>query len=611
MGRIATRFTLVAGIIVAAVLVLGMAQGLAAAAADASSSPSASSSARDGKVVLRIGTLQDADNLNPFIGYSATAYEVYHLNYDLLVGYAPNGDPRPELAKSWTTSDDGLEWTFELQEGVKWQDGEPFTAGDVAFTYNYIIKNELSAFSSYTSNMKKAVAVDDTTVKFILDKPKPSMLRLWIPIVPEHIWGRISGEKAESSYQNDPPIVGTGPFQTVEVKKSEYIRLKANKDYWRGAPKIDEVIIEIYQNQDTMTMDVKSGNIDVAVNLPVAQFNALESEPGIKATAADGKAFVELCMNCYDDPHSLGNPALKDQRFRQAISWAVDKQKIIDTCLSGYGAVGESILVPATDYAWTPTDAERFGYDPEKAKQLLDAAGYEDADGDGIRNDPKTGKNVKLRLWTREESPEQQRAGKMIAGSFQSIGLDIVLTVMNDGTISDALYNYEDDAYAPDYDFYIWSWGGSVDPDYILPEFTTEQIEMWNDCCWSNAEYDRLYLAESTQTDETERAAQVTEMQQVFYESAPYAVLFYPQELIAYNTAKWEGWVPYPNADGLVVMSGDNVDSYVSVTPVTATTESSSSSNTTWIVLGVVVAAVVIGAIVVLLRRGRGRAVEE
>ena len=437
-----------------------------------------------------------------------------------------------------------------------------------------IIDNELSAFSSYTVNMKKAVAVDDATVKFYLTKPKANMLRLCIPIVPEHVWSKVSGKSAGNDFQNTPPVIGSGPFRVVEIKKDEYVRLVANKDYWKGAPKVDEVILEVYQNQDTMTMDLKSGAIDVAFGVPGAQFNSLKSAPGIKAVAADQKYLVELAMNTYDNPNSLANPVLRDVKFRQAVSWAVDKQKIVDACVGGYGDVGQSILVPSTDGAWTPSDAERFGYDPEKAKQLLDAAGYKDANGDGVREDKK-GKPIVLRLWTRSESPEQQRAGKLIAGSFKSIGVGVVLTVLNDGSISDGIYNYEGNTYAPDYDLFIWGWSGNIDPDYMLADFITGQIEMWNDCCWSNAEYDRLYLEQASQTDWAQRKEQVTQMQRLFYQTAPYAVPYYPKALIAYNTKKWDGWVPYPSQNGLVVLSGDNIDSYVQVHLRAATTQTS------------------------------------
>jgi peptide/nickel transport system substrate-binding protein len=589
----------------AAILACGLVWDIATAAADTSPSPTAE------KKVLRIGLTQDVDSLNPFIGYSVPAYEVYHLNYDMLTGYAPDGDVRPEVADSWSVSDDGRVWTFKIHPGITWQDGTALTARDVAFTYNYIVQNELSAFNTYTTNMKKAVAVDDSTVKFYLSKPKANMLRMWIPIVPEHIWSKISGKQAENSFQNDPPIVGSGPFQVVDVKRGEYVRLVANKDYWRGAPKIDEVIFEIYTNQDTMTMDLKSGNIDVAFGVPVAQFNALRSEPGITAKAADQKYLVELAFNSYASPDSLGNHVLQDIKFRQAVSWAVDKEKIVATCMGGYADVGQSVLVPGTDDAWTPAAEETFGYDPEKAKQLLDAAGYRDADGDGVREDEQ-GTPIKLRLWTREESPEQQRAGKLLAGAFDSVGIGIDLAVENDASISDAIWNYKGSTYAPDYDLFIWGWSGNIDPDYMLADFITEQIEMWNDCCWSDEEYDALYKQQASEMDAAERKAQVTRMQQIFYEQAPYAVLYYPKALIAYNSAEWDGWVPYPNADGLPVMASDNIDTYLQLRPkaVTATTDSDSSS-TTWIVIAVAVAIVVVIVVLLVVRRSRGKALTE
>jgi len=575
--------------------------------AGASSSPSPTAE----KIVLRVGTLQDVDSVNPFNIVTVAGFEYLHLNYDLLTGYAPNGDVRPEIADSWTVSQDGLTWTFKIHPGVKWQDGQPLTAKDVAFTYNYIIDNQIAQYLSSVINVKDVVAVDDTTVEFHLTKPKANMLRLWIPIVPEHIWSKVPGKKADS-YQVKTPVVGSGPFQVTEVKKGSYLIFTANKDYFRGAPKVDEVILEIFQNQDTMTMDLKSGALDCAVDLPVAQFNALKSDPDITAIAGDKSYFVELAMNTYQSANSQGNPVLRDVQFRRAISWAVDKQKIVDQCLGGYAEVGQSIINPNTLGRWEPTPEETLGYDPEKAKQLLDAAGYKDTNGDGIRED-KQGKPIKLRLVTRSESPEQQRAGKLITGSFESIGLQIELIAGSDATINDGLYTYKGDVYAPDYDMFIWGWGGIIDPDYQLGNFITSQIEWWNDCCWSNAEYDKLFEQQNAEMDWPTRQQEVQRMQQIFYNDAPYAVLYYPKSLQAYNTAKWEGWVPYPSKTGMVVLQNDNIDTYLQVHPVaaTSTTTSSGSSSTTIIVIAVVAALAVIVIVLLLVRRGRGRAVEE
>jgi peptide/nickel transport system substrate-binding protein len=598
-GRRGRRYRGRVGLLVlTAITACGLIWGITSMAG-ASSSPSPAAE----KLVLRVGMLQDIDSLNPFAGVTVAAYEMFHLNYDMLTGYAPNGDVRPEIADSWEASEDGLTWTFKIHPGITWQDGEPLTASDVAFTFNYIIDNELAAYTSSTVNIEEAVAIDDATVEFRLTKPKATMLRLWIPIVPEHIWSEIPGDKA-ATFNSEPPVIGSGPFQTIEVKKGSYIRFAANKNYWKGAPKVDEVILEVYTNQDTMAMDLKSGAIDVAVDLPAPQFDAMKDEPGITAEPALFRYFVELAMNVYDSDDSQANPVLRDLEFRKAISWAVDKQKVVDTALNGYGDVGQSIIGPFTDYAWEPSPEQTFGYDMAKAAQLLDEAGYTDADGDGIRED-KQGKPIELRLWTRSESPEQQRAGKLIAGSFEELGLKIVLSVENDGAINDGIYAYKGDNYAPDFDLFIWGWGGTADPGYQLGSFITSQIEWWNDACWSNAEYDSLYEQQDAEMDTAAREQQVQRMQEVFYEDAPYVVLYYPQTLIAYNSDKWEGWVPYPGETGRVVLQNDNIDTYLQVQPKAAATETDSgSSSTLWIVVGALIAIIVIVLVVVLLRRG-------
>ena len=169
-------------LLAAAVLGAGLVWGLGGAlAADPSPSPSADT------ITLRIAWTNDPDNLNPFIGAETSSYEIWLLNYDFLVGYSLDLEPTPDLATSWEVSADGKVWTFHLREGVTWQDGVAFTAKDVAFTYNYIIDNQMGAYSSLTTFIDKVVAVDDVTVEIRCSKPKANILRTWIPILPEHI----------------------------------------------------------------------------------------------------------------------------------------------------------------------------------------------------------------------------------------------------------------------------------------------------------------------------------------------------------------------------------------------------------------------------------------
>ena len=594
----------------ALLLTAGLSWGISGALAGGSPSPAVSG----GTLKVQFGTTFDADNLNPFVGYSGTSYEIFHLNYDFLVGYNTDLSPRPELATSWDTSPDGKVWTFNLRQGVKWQDDQPFTAADVVFTYTYIIKNDLTAFTSYTNNIEKVEALDDFTVTMTCSKPKANMLRLWIPILPEHIWSKVPGKRAGNDYVNKPPIVGTGPFQTVAVKKGGYIKLVKNRDYWvEGKPTIDELVIAIYQNADTMTQDLKTGALDYALGIPAAQFKALAAEPSLTTNAAKLRYFDELCMNCYDSQDSLGNPVLRDPKFRQAISWAVDKQKIVDFAYGGYATVGQSIITPdVPTYAWSPAPDETFGFDLEKARQMLDEAGYKDTNGDGVRE--YKGKPIDLRLWARSDDVASQNTGKLVSGWFTDIGLKITLQTLDSGAISDALYNYKGSTYAPDYDIYIWGWGEYVDPDYILNVFTSGQIEGWNDPVWSNAEYDKLYEQQARTIDPAQRKPLVDRMQQIFYAEAPYIVTNYEQQLEAYNTDKWEGWTRVPEGSGPVALINDSIDTYLNLRPKVAAADAGggggSSNSLIYVVVAVAVAVVAIGA-VLLLRRGRGRAMEE
>ena len=196
------------GILLLALLLLLVAAGGVGHAA-ASSSPAPTE-----KLTLQIGMVQEPDNLNPFIGIQGIDYMLWHMNYDFLVGFdSKDLEPRPELATEWEVSEDGKEWTFTIREGSTWHDGEPVTARDVAFTFNYIVDNELLNLSTYTNGITGAEVIDDTHVKVMTSAPKANMLRMVVPILPEHIWSKVSSRQATTSYQNKPPIVGNGPFQ--------------------------------------------------------------------------------------------------------------------------------------------------------------------------------------------------------------------------------------------------------------------------------------------------------------------------------------------------------------------------------------------------------------
>ena len=402
-----------------------------------------------------------------------------HLNYDYLVGVdAATYQPKPELATSWSSSPDGLTWTFTIRQGVKWQDGQPFTASDVAFTFNYIIKNNLTNFTMFTGGIKDVTAPNPTTAVFHLSKPWALMLRMYIPILPEHIWSKIPAAKAQSTFQNAHPV-GTGPFQVTSFTPGQTVVMMANKNYWRGAPKVNEVVFESYVNANTMADDLKSGAISVAWGLPEAEFTQLQHAPGITAINGLAKGFEEMGMDTYTPPpggKSAGNPVLRDWKFRQALNYAVNKTAILDTAYSGYGTVATSVIQPgyfpaSNDYHWQPSPSQTYTFDIAKAGQMLTAAGYPLKNGVRLN---KQGKPITLSLIARSESPESQRAGKLLASWFTQLGLKINYEVLDEAALLAKQYNFVGKTYDPEYDLFLWDWVGSgSDPNYILSVFTT------------------------------------------------------------------------------------------------------------------------------------------
>ena len=445
----------VAAAAAAAALIGGIISSRATAA---SPSPSPAS----GKVTLKIGVMEPVDSLNPFIGWADISYELFYLQYLKLAGRdVETAQPQPGagIAKSWEVSPDGLTWTFYLNEDLSWSDGEPVTAEDVAFTINYIIDNEMSMFTTATQYIEKAVVVDPYTVKIICTQPKANLLGVTWFVLPKHIWSKISPEDAANKFENPPPIIGDGPFQVVEWKRNDYVALVANKDFRCGPigpAKIDELLFVQYQNADTMVQDLKAGNLDAAYGVPPAQYESLENTPGIGVAKYTWVNWEYLAFNCYTGK-SRGNPVLRDQRFRSALEYAVDRERIVDVACNGYAIPGYTFLPPGSykdpDYSWQPPDGVRRDFDLAKASQLLDEAGYK-MGPDGIRLD-KQGKPIVLRLWSTNAVPETQSAAKLIAGWFREVGVGTKLSAVDEGVYYDAIWNYEGDTFVPDFDMYL------------------------------------------------------------------------------------------------------------------------------------------------------------
>jgi peptide/nickel transport system substrate-binding protein len=297
------------------------------------------------------------------------------------------------------------------------------------------------------------------------------------------------------------------------------------------------------------------------------------------------------------------------------VNWAVDREKVAEVAFQGYATVGSTILPPYTPYHWEPPAESAFGYDPEKANALLDAAGYEDVDGDGYREN-KEGEKLVLRFNATTDATMNQTAGKLIVGWMKDIGVKLDYEVVDAGTLINYQYEYTGDTYTPNWDLFIWYWTQDVDPNFIVDIYTPAQIEGWNDCLWTDEEYTALNEQQKRTIDPAARIPLIQRMQEIFYNGAAYAVLVYPYLLEAYDTEEWEGWVHFPgeaigDQQGAVLYSFNNVDTYRFVQPKVATEDASTGGTNTALIAVIVILAVAVAVVAWLLVRRRGGGAEE
>ena len=516
--------------------------------------------ADEDKVTFTLGLKNEVDSFNPFLGFEAPSYEAWALTYDYMVGYSMDDmSPVPALAKSWEASEDGLTWTFDIRDGVTWSDDVPFTAADIAYTYTRVINGETESglYGSYLTNVETVTAPDDTTVVLKLKSPNPALPLLPIPIIPEHIWKAVN-DKEMATYPAEPsegkPVVGTGPFVLVEGKAggSTY-RFEKNPDYWGGEPHIDEVIIRVFKAEDPMVQALIKGEVDFIHDINPLQIKALEGRENIKAFNGVSPYFEELGFNTgavdteTDKPIGDGNPALKDPKFRHALGYALDQDRLLKSAYQGAAVRGDTIVpVAFPEFRWEPSEEEAFKFDLDRAGELLDEAGYEKG-ADGFRTMPDGKPIGTLRLFARPEEQHSTTIMDFFSEWLGEIGIKSEVTVRESARLTK-------DIIAGEYDVFHWGWYVESDPGSVVSYFTCEQRANANDSWWCDPEYDALMKAQASEMDKAKRVEIVQEMQKMVFEASPYLVLAYTADGQAYRTDRFACFVPQPKPDGVLVM---------------------------------------------------------
>ncbi|MFK7892661.1 MAG: ABC transporter substrate-binding protein [Granulosicoccus sp.] len=466
-------------------------------------------------------------SLAPYLSTSGPIGLVAPKIYQGLLDYDLELNIVPELAESYEISDDGLTVTFNLQQGVTWHDGEPFTSADVQFTIMEVLKKFHPRGPNSFKEVSEIQTPDEHTAIFKLDNPAPYMMRAFAgyesPIVPKHL---LEGKDIrEAELANNP--VGTGPFKFVEWKKGQYIRLDKNENYWKeGLPLLDRVVARIIPDASTRTAAIESGEamygaFGAIPNVDVVRLREMDSI----GVTTDGYSMINpMALLEFDTTQ----PPFDNALVRNAVSTAIDRQFLIDNIWFGYGKAATSAL--SSNFEPTGLYKATANYpgspDVEAAAKMLDEAGMAPND-DGVRF------STTLDLIPYGE--DWRRAGEYIKQALAEIGIELELRYEDVPTWIKRVYG--------DYDFAM-----NLNYFYQLPDpvigvhrhYGSDQIRegtpFVNSTRYSNSELDNLLAAGATAGDQKERLEIYGQIQDILAADQPVVNLFEMQFITVHNS---------------------------------------------------------------------------
>lgn len=497
--------------------------------------------------VLRIGWGGSPDSLNPGVAVLSEAFTLFELVYDAMYSLNLDGSYSLELAESATPSEDGRVWTFQIRDGVTFHDGEPLTAEDIAFSYNFYSQQEDFAFLPvYTEYFETVEAPDERTLVLTLTEPIPNLESqlVFLYVLPEHIWSQYA-EAGAAEFENQE-MIGSGPFRMVEYRQNEFIHLAAVKDHYLYPPKVDEVVFQTFDNQDALVQAIRAGQVDMITEMPATAYASLRNDPNVEVISGPplSPELADIILNVTgeencppDDGVCSGHPALRDRNVRLALAHATDKQQIIDIVLLGLGEPGLT-LIPSSLGVWYNDTIEDYPYDVTLANQILNDAGYADTNGDGVREMPDGSRPLTFRLNWPNDSSNLPRMAELLSEMWAQVGVSLELQALD----PDALTAVCCPAF--DYDIILWGWGSDPDPSFLLSVYLSSEIPTGtSETGYSNPTYDDLYHQQATELDLDRRRELVWEMQRIVHEDIPYIIPYYDLAVQAYRPDRFSGWL--------------------------------------------------------------------
>ncbi|MDF1522398.1 MAG: ABC transporter substrate-binding protein [Trueperaceae bacterium] len=421
-----------------------------------------------------IAQWSEPGNLNPLIFPTTYDTNVQELVFARLIRPTADLTFEPDLAESWTVSDDARTLTFTLREGLTFHDGAPVTAQDVAFTFTSMADPaydggrfaEISilvgaeAYREGTADaVEGIVVVDDRTISFTTTEPFAPFLPVigGIFILPEHVYGAVPiGNWQEDASNRNP--VGSGAFVFDEYRPGEFVSVSAFEGYWEGRPCLDRLIVR-FGDQNTLLAALLAGEIDAAP-VPIDGATSVANAAGLDLLVIDTLNFQYIGTN-------LRGPLLGDAAVREAIAHAVNRQAIVTGLLQGYGGLIDTVF-PTNHWSYPP-DVAPIAYDPAAAAEILEAAGWTLQGGVRV----KDGQELSLRLFVPTGNLVRERTAPLIQANLRQIGIAVEIQTMDFPTLVTYLLPREADGTpravtAEDFDLFLLGFGIERDPNEYL-----------------------------------------------------------------------------------------------------------------------------------------------
>lgn len=495
-------------------------------------------------------TAADAATFHPYLAVETASFAYIGNVYDccLLRRDPDTLDLIPNMAESYSISDDGLTFTFHLRQNMQWSDGTPLTAQDFKWTYDQVVKPENEY--PYLSDLDFIVsyeAPDDYTLVIqtaqlyapALDKASYSITPL-----PKHIWENLDWLDPESNPEINSPSVVSGPYKLVEWNRDQNATFEANESYWyKGRPNFDQRIVEIVPDQDVGFEMLKSGDVDNADITPemLAEARSLEN-----VTVYE---WWPVSSNLVYIGFNLREGALtSDLHLRRGINYAIDKELLVDEALLGT-AKRVCSTYPDTSWVYEP-NVECYAYSVESALAEFEQAGYT-YDGEKLLDGD--GNQLTLRY---AYGPNTDKTTELIAVTVQDylskVGIAVELQPYDWATFMDVLAAEE-----PDWDMHYVGWQAGVEPDDMKFIWQSAYIPDLNSHAYNNPDIDRLFDEAAATYDKEVRIAKYQEIQRILAEDAPMVFLYYSKAWSGQNN-RVRGIEPKP-----VGITWNNLDWYL------------------------------------------------